>query len=237
MTLSTAPDALRATVRSVPKNGRDVAENEDVAAVDPSHGRFAVSDGASTSARPEVWARLLVESFVTDGADPLAQPTLSALRHTWSELVHTPGLPWFAQAKLLDGAHATFLAVILNPITGTYRATAIGDSCLLHLRGSELVTACPLTRSDQFGRFPQLISSRLDIVPPPAVVIEGRCLPGDRLVLVTDALAKFLLGMHERHQRVPALPRLDDNFDRTVANLRRRGLLDNDDVTLCVVDT
>jgi len=241
----TAPPAgglasLSAVVFSVPKLGRSPAENEDSATTDVAAGRFAVADGASTSARPEIWSQLLVEAFVDERSDPLDPQTLARLRNQWMLLVTDPSLPWYAQAKLQHGADAAFLGLCINPDAVTYRAGAVGDSCLFHLRGQDIVRVGPVDQADGFGRFPELLSSRADAPLRTATVLTGSYLPGDVFVLATDAMAKFLLTVHERHGRIPPvteLARSRERYARYVARYRWRGQLANDDTTLCVVST
>ena len=57
---------LLAAAKSVPKAGRSDDENEDAFELDDVMGRYAVADGVSTAARPEVWSQLLVHAFVSD---------------------------------------------------------------------------------------------------------------------------------------------------------------------------
>ena len=230
---------LTALIRSVPKHGREDQANEDYALADPSCGRAAIADGASTSARPELWARLLVESFVLERSDPLAPESLAALRRRWKDQADGPDLAWYAKAKLVEGAHATFVGLEIDVASSSYRARIVGDSCLLHLRQRELLSAVPIDDPAMFGRFPDLVSSRQDI-PPVAGHYEGEFQPGDLLVLATDAIAKYLLRYRQGPSRVRSVARLIHRpayFREVVTQLRRDGLLDNDDTTLCAVQT
>jgi hypothetical protein len=234
------PAGLSAVVRSMPKLGREPADNEDSAMVDIAAGRFAVADGASTSARPEVWSRLLVEAFVEQRADPLEPQTLSRLRAQWTVLVTDPALPWYARAKLEQGADAAVVGLSVDPNTLTYLATAVGDSCLFHIRRHGLVTVGPVEHAGDFDRFPELLSSRVDAPPAKPTVLAGTYLPGDTFALTTDAMAQCLLAVLERHHRLPALTEMvrdRERYARRVAQYRWRGLLANDDTTLCVVST
>lgn len=231
---------LSAVAHSVPKLGRSAWENEDSADTDPSAGRFAVADGASTSARPEVWSRLLVESFIDEWADPLAPSVLAGLRDRWNALVTGPSLPWYAQAKLLQGADSTFLGLRLDPVAGLFHAAGVGDSCLFHIRGCEVLRVGPIDDPARFGRFPELVSSRVNAAVPAATVLAGTYQPGDVFLLATDAIAKFLLETYARHGRVSpaaAFTRNRAQFIRRIARYRSRGQLANDDTTLCVVST
>ncbi|MGV9414770.1 hypothetical protein ACWDOP_33125 [Nocardia sp. NPDC003693] len=71
-------DGSLATISSVAKDGREHDENEDRVAA--GLRRVAIADGASTSARPEVWAEILVHTFVNDAKDPFEPQVLSELR-------------------------------------------------------------------------------------------------------------------------------------------------------------
>jgi hypothetical protein len=234
-----AQHALSATVHTVPKLGRHPSDNEDSAAADLASGRFAIADGASTSARPEVWSRLLAQAFVHERIDPLAPAALAQLRGEWNTLVMRPGLAWYAQAKLLQGADSTFLGLYLDTADRNYHAAMVGDSCLFHLRRHDLLWVGPVERAADFGRFPHLISSRSAAPTPKATVLAGTYQRGDTFLLVTDAIAKFLLAVYERYGRVPAEPFVGgpQEFRRGVARYRHRGQLGNDDTTICVVQT
>lgn len=225
-------------VRSIPKIDRKPDENEDSVAEHRHAGRFAISDGASTSARSEVWSRLLTDTFAS-GADPLDPHLLAELRQRWWKLVFDQSLAWYAQAKLARGSAATFVG--LHILDGTYHVTAVGDSCVFHVRKDELILAAPLDRWNQFSRFPALVSTHLDAAPLGGELWQGggEYQAGDTFVLATDAVAKHLLRVHE--ERGVILPiseesSSDAQFIDFVHRERGRGL-DNDDTTVCVVTT
>ncbi|WP_239331942.1 hypothetical protein [Frankia sp. CiP3] len=231
---------LQVTVHSVPKLGRSAAENEDSAAADQVAARFAIADGASTSARPEVWSRLLVDSFVTEHADPLAPEILPHLRSRWWGHVAKPNLPWYATAKLMEGADSTFLGLLVDSAEGVYHAVSLGDSCLFHIRRQEILWVGPVDHADGFGRFPELVSSRAGAPRQQPTEFTTTYQDGDIFLLATDAVSAFLLKIYERHQRVPPLGTFvnsRERFARFVARHRHRGQLANDDTTLCVVRT
>ena len=81
-----------------------------------------------------------------------------------------------------------------------WQAVAVGDACLLHTRGGTLLRAFPLDRSEQFHNFPKLVGSRMPVEAVRArqtLWIDGCGHPGDRLWMMTDALAQFCLGAIE----------------------------------------
>lgn len=229
---------MRVAVRTAAKRDSEPEENEDNAAENVGTGRFAVSDGASTTARSEVWSRLLAEAYVK-GDDPLAEATLAELRRAWSDRVYVPDLAWHAKEKLTRGSAATFLGLRVN--ASGYHMTAVGDSCLFHISDGVLVFVGPLTEWTQFSRFPELVHTTPDLPVPPEHVRSdsGTLHSGDVLLLTTDAIAKYLMRRHSETGKLP--PILDhlgdaEQFAEFVERAREQGL-DNDDSTVCVVWT
>lgn len=229
---------LDVVIRTVPKRENTPEENEDSAAGNAERGRFAVADGASTTARSEVWSAMLTESFV-NGEEPLAHDVLNRLRGDWWDRVEEPGLAWHAKAKLMGGSAATFLGVAVE--YDRYAMTSVGDSCMFHLSEQKLLSAAPLTEWSAFSRFPEAVHTRSDAAVSPDAIqsVSGTLSEGDVLLLATDAVAKHLLRRHRENGALP--PILDhladeDEFADFIEQERERGL-DNDDSTVCVVWT
>jgi hypothetical protein len=227
---------LRVIRRTTAKRGRRPDENEDSSAEKAATGRFAVSDGASTAARADVWSALLTDAFVR-GDDPLAPHTLAVLRRQWWKSVFHKDLPWFAHEKLARGSAATFIG--LRIWEGCYEVVAVGDSCLFHLRKEEILLTAPMGDWTQFSRFPDLLST--DAAAPPTGdqvwTGGGEFIDGDVFVLATDAVAKHMLRTHaERGIVLPVCDYVTDDatFVDFIERERERGL-DNDDATVCVV--
>ena len=194
----------------LPRRGNNPDEYEDAFAVEDASGRYALADGASEGCFTGLWARLLVEDFVS-GAEGNVSRWLSSLptvQERWDKDVGARKLDWDADYWVERGAFAAFLGLVLTDfplslgegpaVRASYRwqAVAIGDTCLFHTRHSVLLGAFPLARSDQFGNRPQLVGSRM----PTAAVSRRQCLwsdgcgqSGDRLWAMTDALAKWCL--------------------------------------------
>jgi serine/threonine protein phosphatase PrpC len=229
---------FHATKRTTGKRDSLPHENEDSVSVNAEEGWFAVSDGASTAARSEVWSGLLTGAFAR-GEDPLDPETLDRLRGEWHDAVFDPDLPWFAHEKLAQGSSATFVGLRLSG--HSYTATAIGDSCLFHLRSEVIVLAAPLDDSTRFSRFPPLLSTRKDGEHSLDDVWSGQgdFVDGDVFLLATDAVSKRLLRHHEEQRALwPVCDHVsdDESFAEFVEHEREQGL-DNDDSTVCVVRT
>jgi hypothetical protein len=241
-------------VLHVPKRGCTAEEYEDAWAADPAAGAFAVADGASESSYSGLWAQLLTAAFVA-AEDPFAEgmPWLAEPRQNWSATVDALDLSWYAEMKRAQGAHATFLGLSLQMPTaaepGCWRALAVGDSCLIRLRRGFLPRSFPLENSADFGNQPRLLCSRTPVGSPPDRPAEshfeqerGSCLPGDRLFLMTDALAQWFLLRCEQGERPwkSLIPVFTDSVPESafvvwVEERRDRQELRNDDVTLLSV--
>ncbi len=236
------------------KRGNTPDEYEDAFAGDAAAARFAVADGASESSFTATWAKLLADAFVAaKGRSWRDLGWLGPPRQHWADDVDPRPLPWYAEEKREQGAYATLLGVALRKVRpralnredGTWRALSVGDSCLFRLRSGKLVRSFPMVNSADFGNQPALLGSRGRPNDTPQDIRRGRgkWRPGDRFLLMTDALAEWMLRRNEQEQR-PA-----DDIDRLLAESspqdafaawveeRRNGQgLRNDDVTLVVID-
>src|SRR5262249_29093281 len=145
-------------------------------------------------------ARLLVEEYVRHPAETnLAWGNwLPLLQQRWHAEVTGRPLPWYAEAKLAQGAFATFLGLRIEQCTegNRWHAVAVGDSCLFHLRQDCLCQAFPVACSEHFGSWPWLIGSRdlaADVEQTKEVHAVGDWQEEDRFWLMTDALAQWFL--------------------------------------------
>jgi hypothetical protein len=244
--MTPAAPPLRWLALRLPKGGCGDDEYEDAWAAEPARGRFAVADGASESSFAGLWSRLLAAGFVAARRPPELASWLDGPRRRWAEAVMPLDLPWYAEIKREEGAFAAFLGLsVRGPAAGKpggWRAVAVGDACLVQVRGGREARSFPVRRSSDFGNQPRLIGSRRGPTPEPEEC-AGSLRPGDRLFLMTDALAQWFLAAHE-HGRRPwdaaarlwAAKRREAAFTAWVEKLRRRGGLRNDDVTLLMIE-
>lgn len=218
----------------LPKHGHTPDEYEDAtappAAASDGTVRAALADGATESAFAGAWARTLVEEFI--GANVTVPETFAESIHRTRRVFgrriaeHATDLPWYAAAKAEEGAFAAFLGLVLYP-NGAWRAVAVGDCCLFHLRDGERLMSWPLDDPDDFGNRPDLLGSRLDASQPDAETTSAQWSPGDRFLLASDALAAYLLA----HEPADVTGLNADAFAAFVAAARDHGMR-NDDVTL-----
>jgi hypothetical protein len=244
--------ALQHREFQLPRRGHAFDECEDASAAAPDRGRFAVADGAAESFQGGLWARLLVDDFVRgDEAHTDWGKWLPPLQARWAAEVGRrsaqgdragPALPWYLEARLQQqGAFATFLGLTVE--SSNWQALAVGDSCLFHVRAGRLLLAFPLTRAADFTSHPWLVGSRTSPAEVPrkqGVRLQGDWRGGDRLLLMTDALAHWFLDDKEAGGKPwQALEGLlsgpEEAFADWVALQRGAGRLRNDDVTLLAV--
>jgi hypothetical protein len=240
----------------LPRRGCGLEECQDASACCPERGRFAIADGASESSFAALWAQLLVEDFVRSPGLPRDWTEgLVPLQQRWASAVG-PGadgpLPWYLEQGLQRGAFSTFLGLVLQPggqagclhhdDAWAWGALAVGDSCLFQVRGGALRRAFPVGRAADFGSTPWLVGSRTsphEVPQKQALLCQDEMQPGDRLWLMTDALAQWFLGQIEAGGKPwealePLLhdPVADQTFVAQIDDWRVSRLLRNDDVAL-----
>lgn len=237
------------TVYWEPKLGNAASEYEDAfwpAAGRVGADRFAVADGATESSYSREWAEALVAQYGTRAPwKPNFIRSLPELQDAWRSRRDGASLPWFAEMKIQQGAYAAFLGVRLLPRNGRVRlhALAAGDCELVHLTGGRPHCAFPLRHSREFGIHPELIGTWTDSSAARHMITGRRedVRVGDRLLLMTDALAAWFLREDEDGRR--PWETLDSfggdgqaAFGDWVDSARRTGEMRNDDVTLGVVE-
>ena len=208
--------------------------------------RCAVADGATESAFSREWAQLLVQGFGEHRAH------LKDQQSSWRKLVNQNPLPWYLERKVTQGAHAAFVGLSLrDPVTkgsdeelgkGTWRAFAVGDSCLFHVRDGELLEAWPISKSEEFDNNPFLLSttcsSPLSRDDEFVSVFSGTWESKDSFYLASDAMAQWLLSEQEASR--PPWSFLHDlspkTFERVVEILRGTKRLHNDDTTILRIE-
>lgn len=255
---------LRSGSWSVPKDGNAVWENDDARCMHQSGeirtrvpARFAVADGATDATFSGLWARLVTRSFVrfgvpTSGDDCETEEFLAFFRRLQRRWMRATGqgtgrLNWSAEARVVrEGSFCTFAGVEfhLDDQGCEMRWWAIGDACVIVASAKGSVDSFPLKGSWEFSNRSAMVKTRGDFLEThDSDVFFGRRFlkKGDRILLVTDALAEQLLS-----RRIQGLPNKflpdwlyvsmsDMEFQEWVAMARIFGMK-NDDVTLVMVE-
>jgi hypothetical protein len=239
---------------SEPKEGNAPGEWQDGAcggvAGDGRRARFVVLDGATTAYDPVRWVDQLVRSF-GGSQGPRLEP--AAMRAWFAEMQDQ----WAADVRDFDsiieerkfaevGSFATLLGFEIDGLDGPeprWRAVALGDTVLFHVRSGRLVTVFPPMGPDDFGTLPDGVhTSRasLDRMTERLLTGGGTLQAGDFLFAATDAMAQWILRAAERDEvklwRTLTTLAHPDVFARLVEDQRREQdsakRMKNDDVTL-----
>jgi len=228
-----------------PKAGNSLEECEDQSGVSEERGIYALADGASEASYSKTWAGILVREFCDVGG-PVEdmngfETWLDTCRNrwrVWERELHSKQLPWFAQEKLAQGSFSTFLGVSFHAGEsyagqGIWKAIACGDSCLFVVQQNWLTLSFPCEGSQDFSNAPPLLSSLPYPVRDDLAMRQGSISPGDRVYLMTDALAHWFLQLYEKNEK--PWQRLDElttqpEFDSFISVCRSREGMRNDDV-------
>lgn len=194
----------------------------------------AVADGATESAYAHTWAETIVQGILeatATTADPITD-LLPRWQATWASTVSSSEAdpPWYVDEKVAEGAFAAALGLSLHA-DGRWRAAAVGDCCLFHLREDGLDRSWPVDTPEAFTNRPALLPSRDGTAVPPPQAVTGTWRSGDHFLLATDATAAWLL----RTDAVGGFARVGGKIEEKVDAARTQGTLRNDDVTLLVV--
>lgn len=224
-----------------PKRGSTDSEYEDAIACSAGPHfprRLAVADGASESSFARLWAGLLVDAYATGDLAPSGMlDRLGPLQRRWLAEVADRPLPWYAAEKARSGAFAALVGLTLHD-GGAWQAMAIGDCCVIQARDDRVICSFPLESAAAFDNRPRLLSSnpeRNQELAADIRLICGRWLPDDRFLLMSDALAAYVIdrakdGAGTVDQILPFRGRRE--FRRWIEERRDDRSLRNDDVSL-----
>src|ERR1044071_7950580 len=200
----------------LPKEGSGAEECEDAVAFDAGALRFAVADGATEAFDARRWAARLAKEWVGAVRAPLTAAEFGPWLKEQGGWLHASWegrkLSWYAEEKRRAGAYAAFVGLRLEASGKrmSWRAVALGDSCLVQRRGAEVVSAFPLDTHEAFTSTPPLVPSSGSFREAAlARLVErgGRAEPGDTFLLMTDALSAWYFETSAR--RDPAAVEFD----------------------------
>ncbi|HEX8146981.1 MAG TPA: protein phosphatase 2C domain-containing protein [Pyrinomonadaceae bacterium] len=184
----------------LPKGGSTAEECEDAVAFDAGSLRFAVADGATEAFDARRWAARLAAEWVGEVRAPLTAAEFGPWLKEQGAWLHASWegrkLPWYAEEKRRAGSYAAFVGLRLEASERrmSWRAVALGDSCLVQRRGGEVLDAFPLDSHESFNSTPPLVPSS-DSLREAAlarlVERQGGAEPGDTFLLMTDALSAW----------------------------------------------
>jgi hypothetical protein len=222
--------------------------SEDAFACNRTIGRFALSDGASTSYAGRAWARAPCWQFMRDpdcGGD-----WLSAARIRFLNSVAIPSDDWSAAMAFDRGSFATFLGftVLADRISGY----AVGDTVLFVLDPDGYVRWWPSFSPEDFHRDPILLASQQGLSlfleteedfwkAQIDFAVKPDSPPLVKVIAATDAIAAWVMGNGDNgaiYSRLKALVNLTSNgqFGDFVQQEKAAGSLKIDDYTVMIIE-
>jgi hypothetical protein len=230
----------------LPKLDHDASECEDAIAFDTNTARFAVTDGATEAFHARQWATNLAEHWVRNESTLTLEEFRKwvadegrELHDSWSGLT----LSWYSEEKARAGSFAAFVGVELDlkSDTPSWKAIALGDTCLLHCRGGALLKSLPLSRSESFNSAPVLVASNSklhDTTMQSVVIDSSSCENGDVLLLMSDAAAAWCLQRFEQGDFDADFltAKADEELIRFFDDEREAGRIRNDDLAVLRIE-
>ncbi len=231
----------------LPKLDHAPSECEDAIAVDVETCRFAVTDGATEAFDARNWAARLAQRWVQNQAALTREEFREwvaaegrELQDSWKSL----SLSWYSEEKARTGSFAAFVGVELDlkSDSPSWRAIALGDTCLLHCRRGRLLRSLPLSRSESFNSNPVLVASDSSMheTSMQSVVIEaGSFENGDVLFLLSDGVASWFLERLEKKDLDPnkfVESKEDEELKQFFDEERLAGRMRNDDIALLRIE-
>lgn len=193
------------------KSCSQFAECEDAIGINAALSRFAVVDGATEAFDARSWATLLAESWVEDETTAHSIAAFQSCVAEQSRRLHDTWrgrtLSWYTEEKARSGSFAAFVGVQidLSMSPPQWKAIALGDSCLIHLRHAAIKRAFPLADDEQFNSSPVLVPS-LESLQNAALsqllIDSGTIENGDVLLLLSDSVAAWYLKLAKQRDAV-----------------------------------
>lgn len=224
------------------ENPSDCADNY---AYNQETFRFAISDGVTKSFFPNIWSKILVESFVAlEGATELS---IIDCQDKWlkqvDEKANAPEAKWFTKNAYnrQESGMATFVSLRFD--NGKWFAKALGDSYLFFIpRGKEESFDNWVRFSSKnemppvFDNYPDYFSSRGKDHHGEAKLYEDS-LESGTFYLMTDALAEWVFK--EKEKALSEMQKMWNNqseFELSINGLRKLQKLNNDDSSVLIIE-
>jgi hypothetical protein len=224
---------------------RDADFNADRGCGRSDQGRFAVADGVSQTHLPDLWADILTD-YACNGPDLEDDVALADWlvlpRRQWRTESSDNAEPedWWVQYDPRGACTLLLVDLCIRDELPVWRVRYRGDTCFFLIREGRVEARFPKLRTEDYssvveGILSEPIANGDVLQQAPEIPI---C-PGDIVVLATDELAKWLTGLidtdHERSSVERLLSLSDHGFDEFVLDLRSRGEVGDDDMSMLIV--
>lgn len=236
------------------KSEHDEQTCEDAYGESASHGLFAVADGAGTTLFSNIWAKILVQHFLTTplmNHDPFeVEWWVRQVQEQYKPMVPELGnMEWNALQKMQNqGSHSTLATVRLSRIEPTSvhaQLLVFGDSCVLIGKArTGHVQSFPLDNPSDFEQAPICIPSKRSIFNRyfhQCQIKQVELEAGDVVMLATDAVAKWIVSAGSSRYTQPmkafqdVVAQTPDTWAAFIMECRARQEMIDDDSTAMII--
>jgi hypothetical protein len=236
------------------KSEHDEQTCEDAYGQNIADGLFTVADGAGTTLFSNIWARILVQSYLTV---PLMSDHpfevewwVRRAQEQYKREVPDPGkMAWNALQKAQNqGSHSTLATLRVSKNDASHAQAELlvfGDSCIfIGQSGSQQVQSFPLETPSDFEQAPICVPSKLSLFNRYFHKCQVRHVglePGDVVVLATDAVSKWIISAangrytNARGAFQELIAQTSDTWATFVSACRNRGEMTDDDSTALIL--
>lgn len=218
--------------------------NEDI--YDLSSSRLVLCDGASESFDSCTWAKILARNYINH-EQINARMLAESIKDYDTAQAHRE-LNWAQQLASGRGSYSTLLGYFYSSRDNSIWLDCVGDSSAFVIRDSDLAMlfSYPYRRPEEYLDRPRLLSTQQEknvplnasLSTPPwlSTRFALRHKVKYHVLLLTDAIACWLLKNRDNAQSVACLLNLTDNdhniFEDFVAEKRKSGEMKTDDTTM-----
>jgi hypothetical protein len=236
------------------KSEHDEQTCEDAYGESVTDGLFAVADGAGTTLFSNIWAKILIKSFLTIplmSSDPFeVEWWIRRAQEQYKQETPDPGkMEWNALQKAQNqGSHSTLATLRISKREVDHAQAELlvfGDSCVLMGNShSEQVQSFPLDSPTDFEKAPICVPSKRSIFHRyfhQCHIKPIELASGDVVVLATDAVSKWVISAGSgRHTNAKdafqeLITQTPDTWETFILECRNRGEMIDDDSTALII--
>ena len=208
-----------------------------------SQGVFAIADGATQGFKSEIWAKLLVDNFVRTPTftpenliEDFKRYASNFKQQDFCVKTDNPAFRLAGERKKQQGAYATFMGIKF--IDNKLAYISSGDVCGFLIRKNN-IHPFPHNNIDDLENDKGFLGTQ--------PLLEDKVMTGqfkdatttleanDIIILATDAIARLLLKEKEQVNTLLSLSSYD-SFYQYILNLWETKKLEEDDITICIIE-
>lgn len=204
---------------------------------------YAVSDGATQGFMSQIWAEQLTNNFISNPTFDISSLIINFtnLAHHFNEteikLDINPAIKALQLRKKQEGASATFIGVKIENKTLSYVSSGDVCGCIL---SKDKVIFFPHTSIEDLDKDKGFLNTKKlinnEISEQQFKTDKLSLLDGDYVILMTDAIARFILKNKHFLQDFTKINEFD-SFKNIIIDLWETKVLEEDDITILCIES